>query len=71
MSQKEVEERIVQIAHEFTRRYGQEILELNEYELIAYITPLLPLDYLNIFRYYETYMLAIFRKTVKEDLSKS
>jgi hypothetical protein len=68
MTRQEVEQKIIEIAHEFAKRYGEEVLELNDYELIAYITPLLPLEYLNIFRYYETYMLAIFRKTVKEDL---
>jgi len=71
MTQKKVEEKIVQIAHEFSQKYGDEVLELNEYELIAYITPLLSLNELTTFRYYKTRMLYLFLKTVKEDLSKS
>jgi urease gamma subunit len=39
MTRREVEQKIIEIAHEFAKRYGEEVLELNDYELIAYITP--------------------------------
>jgi len=71
MSIKEVEERIIKIAHEFSKKYGEEVLQLSENELIAYIIPHLSLEYLNIFRYYKYQMLALFLKIVKEDLNKS
>jgi hypothetical protein len=71
MSVKEVEQKIIEIAHEFSRKYGSEVLELTENELMAYITPLLSLDELSVFRFYKSKMLYIFLKTVKEDLSKS
>jgi len=71
MSVKEVEEKIVQIAHEWSKKYGEEVLELTEDELIAYITPQLSLEQLDIFRHYKYQMLALFLKTVKEDLQSS
>ncbi|ARQ96382.1 hypothetical protein CCL41_gp34 [Sulfolobus islandicus rod-shaped virus 9] len=43
MSVKEIEQQIIKLAHEFSKKYGQEILELNEYELTAYINS--KLDY--------------------------
>jgi len=70
MSIEKVEQKIIEIAHLFSQKYGEEILELTDYELIAYITPLLSLDDLTTFRYYKTKMLYLFLKTVKEDLSK-
>jgi len=71
MSVEKVEQKIIEIAHEFSKKYGSEVLELTEDELIAYITPLLSLDELSVFRFYKSKMLYIFLKTVKEDLSKS
>ena len=71
MSVKEIEQQIIKLAHEFAQKYGSEVLELTEDELIAYITPLLSLDELSVFRFYKSKMLYIFLKTVKEDLSKS
>jgi len=71
MSVKEVEQKIIEIAHEWSQKYGEEVLHLNEYELIAYITPQLTSEELDIFRHYKYQMLALFLKTVKEDLDKS
>jgi len=70
MSRQEVEQKIVEIAHMFSKKYGSEVLELSENELIAYITPLLSLDELSIFRFYKYQLLYLFLKTVKEDLDK-
>ena len=70
MSVKEVEQKIIEIAHEWSQKYGEEVLHLNEYELIAYITPQLTSEELDIFRHYKYQMLALFLKTVKEDLDK-
>jgi len=71
MSIEKVEQKIIQIAHDFSKRYGEEVLELEEYKLVAYIMPFLTLDEINVFRYYKTRMLYLFLKTVKEDLESS
>ena len=71
MGRKEVEEKIIQLAHIFSEKFGEEVLQLREDELIAYITPQLSLNDLDIFRHYKYQMLYLFLKTVKEDLSKS
>jgi len=71
MSIEKVEQKIIQIAHDFSKRYGEEVLELEEYKLVAYIMSFLTLDEINVFRYYKTRMLYLFLKTVKEDLESS
>jgi len=38
MSVEKVEQKIIEIAHEFAQKYGKEILELSEDELISYLT---------------------------------
>ena len=71
MSEQEIEQQIVQIAHEWSQKYGKEILELNENELIAYINSKLDYESWKFFNFYEYKLFELFIKTVKEDLSKS
>ena len=71
MSKQEVEKKIIEIAHEFAKRYGEDILQLRVDEFIAYITPLLSLDELDIFRHNQYEMIKLFVETVKKDLGKS
>ena len=71
MSEQEIEQQIIKLAHEFAQKYGEEILELNEYELIAYINSKLDYESWKIFNVYSPKLLRLFIKTVKEDLSKS
>jgi len=71
MSKQEVEEKIVQIAHDFAKKYGEDILQLRIDEFIAYITPLLNLNELDIFRHNQYQMIRLFVETVKKDLGKS
>jgi len=71
MSIKEVEEKVIQLAHIFSKRFGEEILELSENELIAYLTAEFDYESWKIFAFYKYQMLALFLKTAKEDLSKS
>ncbi|ARQ96598.1 hypothetical protein [Sulfolobus islandicus rod-shaped phage 6] len=68
MSVKEIEQKIIELAHEFSKKYGQEILELNEYELIVYINSKLDYESWKYFNFYQQKLLALFIKTVKEDL---
>jgi len=68
MSQKEVEQKIIELAHEFSKKYGQEILELSEDELITYINSKLDYESWKYFNFYQPKLLALFIKTVKEDL---
>jgi hypothetical protein len=68
MSLKEVEEKVIKLAHEFAQKYEKEILELNEYELIAYINSKLDYESWKYFNFYQPKLLALFIKTVKEDL---
>jgi len=68
MSVKEIEQQIIKLAHEFSKKYGQEILELNEYELTAYINSKLDYESWKYFNFYQPKLLALFIKTVKEDL---
>jgi hypothetical protein len=71
MSLNEVKQKIVQLAHEFTQKYGEEVFEIHADELIAYISS--EFDYENwlIFKHNEIEMLKLFVQTIKEDLSKS
>jgi len=71
MSEQEIEQQIVQIAHEWSQKYGKEILELNENELIAYINSKLDYESWKFFNFYQPKLLRLFIKTIKEDLSKS
>ena len=71
MSLKEVEQKITQIAHEFAKKYREEILELSYDELIAYIAPFFNYQEWLIFKHNEIEMLKLFVQTIKEDLSKS
>ena len=61
----------IEIAHEFAQKYGKEILELSEDELISYLTSFFNYEEWLIFKHNEIEMLRLFLKTVKEDLSKS
>ena len=67
----EEEERIIELAHEFSKKYGKEILGLSDDELIKYITSQLDYESWKIFAFYKYQLLRLFIKTVKEDLSKS
>ena len=71
MGRKEVEEKIIKLAHEWSKKYGEEVLQLDYNELIAYITPFFNYQEWLIFKHNEYQMLALFIKTVKQDLSKS
>jgi len=71
MSVEKVEQKIIEIAHEFAQKYGKEILELSEDELISYLTSFFNYEEWLIFKHNEIEMLRLFLKTVKEDLSKS
>jgi len=71
MGRKEVEEKIVQIAHEWSQKYGEEVLQLSYDELISYLTSFFNYEEWLIFKHNEIEMLRLFLKTVKEDLSKS
>jgi len=71
MSIKEEEERIIELAHEFSKKYGKEVLELSENELIAYINSKLDYESWKYFNFYQSKLLRLFIKIVKEDLSKS
>jgi len=68
MSLKEVEQKIIELAHEFSKKYGQEILELSEDELISYLASNFDYESWKIFAFYKYQMLVLFLKTVKEDL---
>ena len=69
MSKEKVKEKVINIAHEFAKKYGEQSLRLNENELMAYIIPYFSeIIEINTFRYYKWEMLNVFFKTVKEDL---
>ena len=67
----EEEEKIIELAHEFSKKYGKEISGLSEDELIKYITSKLDYESWKIFVFYNYQLFELFIKTVKEDLSKS
>ena len=71
MAKQEAERKVIELAHEFAQRYGEEVLQLNVDELITYLAG--NFDYENwiIFKHNQYEMLKLFVKTVKEDLSKS
>ena len=71
MSRQEVEEKIIKLAHEFSAKYGEDVLQLRIDEFIAYITPQLSLDEIDIFRHNQYEMIKLFVETVKKDLGKS
>jgi len=71
MARQEVEEKIVEIAHDFAKKYGEEVLQLTEDELIAHIGSNFDYQSWLIFKHNQYEMLKLFVKTVKEDLSKS
>jgi len=71
MSVKEVEQQIIELAHEFSKKYGKEIFELSENELIAYINAKLDYESWKYFNFYQPKLLRLFIKTVKEDLEKA
>ena len=71
MSVKEIEQQIIKLAHEFAQKYGSEVLELTEDELIVYINSKLDYDSWKYFNFYQPKLLRLFVKTIKEDLSKS
>jgi hypothetical protein len=67
----EEEERIIELAYEFSKKYGKEILGLSEDELIKYITSKLDYESWKFFNFYGYKLFELFIKTIKEDLSKS
>ncbi|ARQ96442.1 hypothetical protein CCL42_gp36 [Sulfolobus islandicus rod-shaped virus 8] len=71
MSLNEVKQKVIQIAHEFVQKYGEEALQLSYDELISYLTSFFNYEEWLIFKHNEIEMLRLFLKTVKEDLSKS
>jgi len=71
MSVKEVEQQIIELAHEFSKKYGKEILELSEEELMTYINSKLDYESWKYFNFYQPKLLRLFIKTVKEDLEKA
>jgi hypothetical protein len=68
MSVKEVEEKIIQLAHEFASKYGEEVFEIRADELIAYIISQFNYEEYLIFKHNEINMLKLFVQTVKQDL---
>ena len=71
MGENEVEQQIIEIAHEFSKKYGKEILELSEEELMTYINSKLDYESWKYFNFYQPKLLRLFIKTVKEDLEKA
>ena len=67
---KELTNEIKQLAEQCVRKYGEDCVEMNDLELIAYLNSLLPLHDLDLFRRYQPEMLAVFRKTAKESLNQ-
>jgi hypothetical protein len=68
MSIEKVEQKIIELAHEFVNRFGKEVLELSYDELIAYIAPYFDYENWLIFKHNEYQMMVLFVKTVKQDL---
>jgi len=68
MSIEKEEERVIKSAHEFARKFKDEILGLSEKELMAYISSKLDYESWKLFVFYNYPMFALFVKTVKEDL---
>jgi len=68
MSRYEVEQKVIQIAHEFAKRYGDEVLQLRVDELIAYLAPQFNYEEYLIFKHNQYEMLRLFVQTVKQDL---
>ena len=70
MSEQEIEQQIIEKAHEFAKLHKEKILGLSEDELIRYINSQLDYESWKIFNVYSQKLLVLFVKTIKEDLSK-
>ena len=68
MSRYEVEQKIIEIAHEFVNKFGEEVLHLKVDELIAYLASYFNYEEWLIFRHNQYEMLRLFAQTVKQDL---
>jgi len=68
MSLSEVKQKIVQIAHEFSAKYGEEVFQIRADELIAYISSQFNYEEWLIFKHNEYELLKLFVEIVKQDL---
>ncbi len=68
MGKHKVEQKIVQIAHEFVQKFGEDVLQLTPDELIAYLTSYFDYESWLIFKHNEYELLKLFIQTIKEDL---
>ena len=71
MSRQEVEKKIIELAHEFAKKYGEEVLQMRVDELIMYLSSYFDYENWIIFKHNQYQMLKLFVKIVKEDLGKS
>ena len=71
MGRHEVEQKIIEIAHEFAKKFGEEVLHLRIDELIAYLAPQFNYEEYLIFKYNQYEMLRLFVETVRQDLQSS
>jgi len=62
--------KIKELVDQCVRKYGEECLEMDDRELTAYLIPLLPLEDLNSFYWYQYKMLGVFRRRAKELLDQ-
>ena len=68
MGRKEVEEKIIKIAHEWSKKYGEEVFKLRVDELIMYLSSYFNYEEWIIFKHNQYEMLRLFVQTVKQDL---
>jgi len=71
MSRYEVEQKIIEIAHEFMNKFGEEVLHLKIDELVAYLVPQFNYEEYLIFKHNQYEMLRLFVQTVKQGLQSS
>jgi len=68
---KQVEEKIVQLAHEFVKKYGEDALKIKQDDRVKYIIPNLNRYEQEIFKHNQFKLLVLFHKTIVTDLRKS
>jgi len=69
MSKQEVEEKIIKLAHEFSAKYGEDVLHLKVDELIMYLSSYFDYESWLIFKHNQYEMIKLFVETVKQDLN--